>query len=135
MEVVRFKQVDVFTRVPFLGNPVAVVLQGKDFSTAEMLRIAAWTNLSETSFVLPLSREGKTFKGMPEDPVALDDIRAKFRRLTEEREQPLLAHLESLERQERGCRRAIRVRLLPALRRSPRSCRSPEHLAPSRASQ
>lgn len=62
MEVVRFKQVDVFTRVPFLGNPVAVVLQGKDFSTAEMLRIAAWTNLSETSFVLPPSSTAADYR-------------------------------------------------------------------------
>jgi PhzF family phenazine biosynthesis protein len=50
---VRFKQVDVFTRVPFRGNPVAVVLDGKGFSTEEMQHIACWTNLSETTFVLP----------------------------------------------------------------------------------
>ena len=62
MEVIRFKQVDVFTRVPFLGNPVAVVLQGKDFSTAEMLRIAAWTNLSETTFVLPPSSTAADYR-------------------------------------------------------------------------
>ena len=55
MKTVRFKQVDVFTRVPFRGNPVAVVLQGNEFSTEEMQRIAAWTNLSETTFVLPPS--------------------------------------------------------------------------------
>ena len=55
MKTVRFKQVDVFTRVPFRGNPVAVVLQGNEFSTEEMQRIAAWTNLSETTFVLPSS--------------------------------------------------------------------------------
>jgi PhzF family phenazine biosynthesis protein len=53
MAGVRFKQVDVFTRVPFRGNPVAVVLQGNDFSAEDMQRIAAWTNLSETTFVLP----------------------------------------------------------------------------------
>ena len=62
MEAVRFKQVDVFTRVPFLGNPVAVVLQGKDLSTAEMLRIAAWTNLSETTFVLPPSSPAADYR-------------------------------------------------------------------------
>jgi PhzF family phenazine biosynthesis protein len=50
---VRFKQVDVFTRVPFRGNPVAVVLEGKGLSTQDMQRVAAWTNLSETTFVLP----------------------------------------------------------------------------------
>lgn len=48
----RFKQVDVFTRVPFHGNPVAVVLAGDSLATETMQRIAAWTNLSETTFVL-----------------------------------------------------------------------------------
>jgi len=49
----RFKQVDVFTKLPFRGNPVAVVLEGDGLATADMQRIAAWTNLSETTFVLP----------------------------------------------------------------------------------
>ena len=53
VRTVRFKQVDVFTRVPFRGNPVAVVLEAKGLSTEEMQRVAAWTNLSETTFVLP----------------------------------------------------------------------------------
>ena len=48
-----FKQVDVFTSIPFLGNPVAVVLDGAGLSDAEMLRFANWTNLSETTFVIP----------------------------------------------------------------------------------
>ncbi len=49
----RFKQVDVFTATPYFGNPLAVVLDGSDLSTEEMQRFAQWTNLSETSFVLP----------------------------------------------------------------------------------
>ncbi len=49
----KFKQVDVFTQVPFKGNPVAVVLEGSELSDAEMQQIASWTNLSETTFVLP----------------------------------------------------------------------------------
>ena len=54
----RFKQVDVFTKVPFRGNPVAVVLESGGLSAEDMQRIAAWTNLSETTFVLPpTSRE------------------------------------------------------------------------------
>jgi PhzF family phenazine biosynthesis protein len=53
MQTVRFKQVDVFTQRPFWGNPVAVVIDPKQLHTAEMQRIAAWTNLSETTFVLP----------------------------------------------------------------------------------
>ena len=48
-----FKQVDVFTATPYLGNPVAVVLDGDGLSDAEMARFARWTNLSETTFVLP----------------------------------------------------------------------------------
>jgi PhzF family phenazine biosynthesis protein len=55
MSVVRFKQVDVFTRTPFRGNPVAVVLESEGLDTEAMQRIAAWTNLSETTFVLPAS--------------------------------------------------------------------------------
>jgi len=49
----KFKQVDVFTDRPFLGNPVAVVIGGEKLDTAAMQRIANWTNLSETTFLLP----------------------------------------------------------------------------------
>jgi PhzF family phenazine biosynthesis protein len=45
--------VDVFTTTPYAGNPVAVVLDGADLTTDEMQRFAHWTNLSETTFVLP----------------------------------------------------------------------------------
>ena len=48
-----FKQVDVFTAEPLLGNPLAVILDAEGLSSADMQRIAAWTNLSETTFVLP----------------------------------------------------------------------------------
>jgi PhzF family phenazine biosynthesis protein len=48
-----FQQVDVFTSTPHLGNPVAVVLDGEGLSTERMHRFARWTNLSETTFVLP----------------------------------------------------------------------------------
>jgi len=47
-----FKQVDVFTAVPYKGNPVAVVLGADGISDDEMQRFANWTNLSETTFVL-----------------------------------------------------------------------------------
>ncbi len=46
-----FRQVDVFAGGAFLGNPVAVILDADDLSTAEMQVIARWTNLSETTFV------------------------------------------------------------------------------------
>jgi PhzF family phenazine biosynthesis protein len=48
----EFKQVDVFTDKPFLGNPVAVVIGAEDLDAAAMQRIAGWTNLSETTFLL-----------------------------------------------------------------------------------
>ena len=48
-----FAQVDVFTAVPYLGNPLAVVLDGTGLSTAHMQAFTDWTNLSEATFVLP----------------------------------------------------------------------------------
>jgi PhzF family phenazine biosynthesis protein len=59
-----FKQVDVFTSRPLFGNPVAVVLDADGLSDAEMQQMAQWTNLSETTFVLP-----------PEDPTASYRVR------------------------------------------------------------
>lgn len=55
MPALPFKQVDVFTRKPFMGNPVAVVLDGGALSTEQMQQIANWTNLSETTFVVPVT--------------------------------------------------------------------------------
>lgn len=54
-----FKQVDVFTAVPYLGNPLAVVLDGSDLSTAQMQHFTNWTNLSEATFLLPPTPEGR----------------------------------------------------------------------------
>ena len=51
----RFSQIDVFGSGPCSGNPVAVVLDAESLSTEEMQRFARWTNLSETTFVLPPS--------------------------------------------------------------------------------
>jgi PhzF family phenazine biosynthesis protein len=48
----RFTQVDVFTTRAGYGNPVAVVFEADLIDTATMQRIANWTNLSETAFVL-----------------------------------------------------------------------------------
>src|SRR5262249_12610102 len=57
-----FKQVDVFTSVPFCGNALAVVLDPEDLTTADMQRIAAWTNLSETTFVLLPTRPEASYR-------------------------------------------------------------------------
>jgi PhzF family phenazine biosynthesis protein len=48
-----FRQVDVFTTRPYRGNPVAVVHAAADLGTEAMQRFANWTNLSETTFLLP----------------------------------------------------------------------------------
>src|SRR3954470_11840936 len=53
MQQRAFKQVDVFTPVAYRGNPLAVVLDGAGLSDEEMQHFAAWTNLSETTFLLP----------------------------------------------------------------------------------
>jgi PhzF family phenazine biosynthesis protein len=53
-----FQQVDVFTDTAFLGNPLAVVLDGEGLNDAQMQAFAAWTQLSETTFVLPPTPEG-----------------------------------------------------------------------------
>jgi PhzF family phenazine biosynthesis protein len=57
-----FKTVDVFTAVPFMGNPLAVVFDADDLSTAQMQRIANWTNLSETTFVLRATQAGADYR-------------------------------------------------------------------------
>jgi PhzF family phenazine biosynthesis protein len=48
-----FRQVDVFTSAPLRGNPVAVVHDADGLDDASMQRFARWTNLSETTFLLP----------------------------------------------------------------------------------
>jgi PhzF family phenazine biosynthesis protein len=48
----QFREVDVFTDVPYQGNPLAVVLGADGLTTEQMQRFANWTNLSETTFVL-----------------------------------------------------------------------------------
>lgn len=61
----RFAQVDVFGSGPCSGNPVAVVLDAEGMRDEEMQRFARWTNLAETTFLLP-----------PTDPEA--DYRARI---------------------------------------------------------
>ncbi len=47
-----FRQVDVFAPGPLPGNPVAVVHDAEGMSDSDMLSLARWTNLSETTFLL-----------------------------------------------------------------------------------
>jgi PhzF family phenazine biosynthesis protein len=72
-----FVQVDVFTETAYFGNPVAVVLDGAGLGDDEMQRFANWTNLSETTFVLP-----------PTDPDA--DYRVRI--FTPQKELPFAGH-------------------------------------------
>ena len=58
----RLLQVDVFTRVPLAGNPVAVVLDAEGLGAEEMQAIARETNLSETTFVLPPITPGADYR-------------------------------------------------------------------------
>lgn len=48
-----FHQLDVFTGTPYKGNPLAVVHDAQDLSEEQMASFARWTNLSETTFLLP----------------------------------------------------------------------------------
>ena len=73
----RFKQIDVFTAIPFKGNPLAVILDAEGLADEQMQAIARWTNLSETTFVLP-----------PTDPAA--DYRVRI--FTTQEEFPFAGH-------------------------------------------
>lgn len=53
MPSLPYFQLDVFTEHTGGGNPLAVVVGGEDWSDRAMQRFAAWTNVVETTFVLP----------------------------------------------------------------------------------
>lgn len=72
-----FQLVDVFSDHPFMGNPVAVILDAPDATTEELLEITRWLNLSETTFLYP-----------PTAPEA--DYRVRI--FTLEREMPFAGH-------------------------------------------
>ena len=59
MHLRPFKQVDVFTAQAYRGNPLAVVLDGTGLGTEAMQDFTHWTNLSEATFVLPPTAEGR----------------------------------------------------------------------------
>lgn len=76
-ELRRFVQVDVFTATPLKGNALAVVVDGAGLADDEMAAFARWTNLSETTFLLP-----------PTDPAA--DYRVRI--FTPNGELPFAGH-------------------------------------------
>jgi PhzF family phenazine biosynthesis protein len=55
MRLRQFAQMDVFAHRPGTGNPLAVVLDSEGLSSEDMQSIAAWTNVVETTFLLPPS--------------------------------------------------------------------------------
>jgi PhzF family phenazine biosynthesis protein len=65
-----FRQVDVFSTTPYLGNPVAVVLEADGLTTEQMATFARWTNLSETTFVLAPTDSGADYRVRIFTPVA-----------------------------------------------------------------
>jgi PhzF family phenazine biosynthesis protein len=77
MEMRRYSEVDVFSAAPYRGNPLAVVHDAAGLSTEDMQQFANWTNLSETTFLLP-----------PEDPRA--DYRVRI--FTAKDELPFAGH-------------------------------------------
>ena len=58
----RFSQLDVFSAVPLRGNPLAVVHDATGLGDAEMAAFARWTNLSETTFLLPPDDPGADYR-------------------------------------------------------------------------
>src|SRR5271156_3800244 len=58
----QFRQVDVFAEEPFVGNPVAVVHGADGLTDDEMRLFARWTNLSETTFLLPPADERADYR-------------------------------------------------------------------------
>jgi len=58
----RFSQLDVFTAVPLVGNPLAVVHDAGGLSDEQMAAFARWTNLSETTFLLPPTSAGADYR-------------------------------------------------------------------------
>lgn len=62
MSARAFSQVDVFAESPLTGNPVAVVHDAEGLSDEQMAAFAQWTNLSETTFLLPPTDERADYR-------------------------------------------------------------------------
>lgn len=58
----RFRQVDVFSEEPLRGNPLAVVIDADGLDDAALQRLAKWTNLSETTFLLPPTQPAADYR-------------------------------------------------------------------------
>ncbi len=58
----RFIQCDVFSPVPTQGNGLAVVVDAEDLTDSQLQGFAAWTNLAETTFLLPPTRSSADYR-------------------------------------------------------------------------
>lgn len=77
MPTFNFSQVNVFSADPLGGNPLAVVDGAERLDESQMAALARWTNLSETTFLMP-----------PTNPEADYQVRI----FTPERELPFAGH-------------------------------------------
>ena len=58
----RFHQLDVFSALPLKGNPLAVVHAAQGLPDDTLAAFARWTNLSETTFLLPPQDAGADYR-------------------------------------------------------------------------
>jgi PhzF family phenazine biosynthesis protein len=58
----RFHQLDVFSSQPLKGNPLAVVHAAEGLDERTLAAFARWTNLSETTFLLPPTQAGADYR-------------------------------------------------------------------------
>jgi len=58
----RFIQCDVFSPVPTQGNGLAVIVDAEGLSDVQLQTFAAWTNLAETTFLLPPTDSAADYK-------------------------------------------------------------------------
>src|ERR1700676_1859770 len=62
MQSFRYLQLDVFPARPGGGNPLGVVIDARGWSAVDMQRFAAWTNLVETTFLLPPDNDAANYR-------------------------------------------------------------------------
>ena len=62
MQSFRYLQLDVFPARPGGGNPLGVVIDARGWSAADMQRFAGWTNLVETTFLLPPENDAANYR-------------------------------------------------------------------------
>lgn len=61
-DAIRFLQLDVFTDRAGGGNPLGVVVGAQGWDADDMQRFAVWTNLVETTFLMPATEPGADYR-------------------------------------------------------------------------